>query len=582
MSADVVGFPKPEITDEENAQRIMAEATRLAGLSPGEWKLWIAGSAERLGITRETLEAVVVEVLKDREKKQREDKAEARRIEQRAAKTKKEGDQQEREQRRVEKEAERKAERERQRIEKELERKEKERAKALNNLLKLPVAQHEKGLERIAAQLGEDVGALREELDELIGLECGDAFTSEKTEPWPEPVDAATVLDECADKFSRYVVWQPHQLSTATLWAGHAWLYEHATIVRSVLLVHSPLLAFTSAEPDSGKTTAGGVVGRACPRFSMNVEITGPSLFRFVDARKPTMFISEADDLLERKSDLKHIVNAGWTRGFKISRQAKINGILQTVHFDPFCPKIIDLLGQNLPRITRTRCVELRMLPKRPDEQVEDFNQADDVEFAILRRKFARMIADNAAVLKDAKPNMSGLNNRLAKNWRPLFAIAELAGGDWPKRVREAAEHLSKKGRRPSAGVQLLAGFCAYFVENRAIEVTSEAIVPALAANPTSLWAGFNHGGLITKIQVANLLDQYEIDPVSLHPTKRKDFSRQGYKILQFADAFSRYLPPDPIIQSLIETARSLDKKRSGAKQSSSKKRTRVKGRKRR
>ena len=116
MSADVVGFPKPEITDEENAQRIMAEATRLAGLSPGEWKLWIAGSAERLGITRETLEAVVVEVLKDREKKQREDKAEARRIEQRAAKTKKEGDQQEREQRRVEKEAERKAERERQRI----------------------------------------------------------------------------------------------------------------------------------------------------------------------------------------------------------------------------------------------------------------------------------------------------------------------------------------------------------------------------------------------------------------------------------------------------------------------------------
>jgi putative DNA primase/helicase len=587
QQTNIVGFPKTEeVAEEEKARRIMAEATRLAGLSPGEWKIWIGGSAERLGITRDTLEAVVIAVFKDREKKQREDKAEARRIEQRAEKTKKEGRQeerqQEREQQRIEKEAARQAEQEQRRLEKEQERKEKERAKALNNLLKLPVAQHEKGLERIAAQLGEDVGTLRDELDELLGLECGDAFTLEKTEPWPDAVDAATVLDECAAKFSRYVVWQAHQLTTAVLWAAHAWLYDHDVIVRSPLLVHSPILALTSAEPDSGKTTAGGVTGRACPRLSMNVEITGPSLFRFVDARKPTMVLSEADDLFDRRSDLKHIVNAGWTRGWKIPRQARINGIFQTVQYDPFCPKILDLLGRNLPSHTRTRCIELRMLPKRPDEQVEDFNQADDVEFAILRRKFTRLLADNVTALKDAKPNMSGLNNRLAKNWRPLFAIAELAGGDWPKRVREAAEHLSRKGRRPSDGVQLLAGFCAHFVENRAIEVTSENIIAALAANPTGRWAGYNRGGPITKIQVANLLDPYDIDPVPLHPTKRKNFARQGYKILQFADAFARYLPPDPMIQSLIEFAQSLEKKKPRLKHSSSKKRKPAKGRKHR
>jgi hypothetical protein len=79
----IVDFPKPEaleITDEEKARRIMAEATRLAGLSPGEYKIWIDGSGARLDITRDMLESVVLEILKDRDKKEREDKAETRRI----------------------------------------------------------------------------------------------------------------------------------------------------------------------------------------------------------------------------------------------------------------------------------------------------------------------------------------------------------------------------------------------------------------------------------------------------------------------------------------------------------------------
>src|SRR5579864_9534284 len=55
-------------------------------------------------------------------------------------------------------------------------------------------------------------------------------------------------------------------------------------------------------------------------------------------------------------------------------------------------------------RTTRTRCIELRMRPKLKTEKVEQFNQLDDAEFAVLRRKFARFAADNAAALKDAKP----------------------------------------------------------------------------------------------------------------------------------------------------------------------------------
>src|SRR5580693_1657063 len=54
MSSDekVLDFPRVEGTSEENARRVMVEATRLASLAPGERRLWIDRSAERLRIPR--------------------------------------------------------------------------------------------------------------------------------------------------------------------------------------------------------------------------------------------------------------------------------------------------------------------------------------------------------------------------------------------------------------------------------------------------------------------------------------------------------------------------------------------------
>ena len=98
------------------------------------------------------------------------------------------------------------------------------------------------------------------------------------TEPWPEPVNIADVLQALSDKIAKHVVMQEHQLTAAVLWEAHCWLYDHD------VPTHSPILAATSADPDSGKTTLVVVVGRASPRFSLNIEMTGPSLYRTVDA----------------------------------------------------------------------------------------------------------------------------------------------------------------------------------------------------------------------------------------------------------------------------------------------------------
>jgi hypothetical protein len=47
------------------------------------------------------------------------------------------------------------------------------------------------------------------------------------------------------------------------------------------------------------------------------------------------------------------------------------------------------------------------------------------------------------------------------------------------------------------------------------------------------------------------LLKDFEIRPVVVHPTKRADLSRHGYRAAQFEDAFARFLSPEPNIRTL-------------------------------
>jgi Protein of unknown function (DUF3631) len=83
------------------------------------------------------------------------------------------------------------------------------------------------------------------------------------------------------------------------------------------------------------------------------------------------------------------------------------------------------------------------------------------------------------------------------------------------------------------------------FTKNRT-EITSEQVVQELLAHPDSEWHEYRGRGPITKNQVATLLRDFDIRPVVVHPTKRSDFSRHGYRVAQFEDAFARFLPPEP------------------------------------
>jgi hypothetical protein len=542
----------------------------LADQSEADRSYWLPKKAETLGVAEKELRSTVRRVLYERAlqttaKRVEEERAARQRAEveikkqrehdrerKEKAQAKKEDDKRKAaaekaakvEAERAKRKTELKAEREKREAKKEADRKAKEKKKAFANLLKLPVDRHDGELIKLAKRLGDDdLEALRQEFKDFVGIAEGFSISDDITEPWPEPVDVAAVLQAVDAKIGKHVVLQPHQRTAVTLWVAMAWVHND-------IATHSPILAATSAEADTGKTTLLGTVARLVPKPFLNVETTGPNIYRFVDAHKPTLILDEADDLFARKSDVKHVINASWTRGTKIPRQAKIGDNWVTVQFDPFCPKVIGLLGRNLPRTLKTRSIEIRMVPKRPDETVEAFEHVDDFESATLRRQLARFAADNAAALKTMQPTFpAGMNNRVRMNWKLLLAIAELAAGPWPQRAREAAERLSRSGRQPSDGVKLLAAMRDMFKQRKKV-IASEAVVEQLCQDPTDIWASYNRGGRVTQRQVAALLDPFDIHPDTVHPTGRSNFSIKGYRFEQFVDAWARYLPVDPDIRT--------------------------------
>lgn len=154
----------------------------------------------------------------------------------------------------------------------------------------------------------------------------------------------------------------------------------------------------------------------------------------------------------------------------------------------------------------------------------------------------ARWVADNAERIRGAEPDVpSGLFNRAADNWRPLLAIADVAGGEWPARARQAVQS-ARPDDDESTRILLLADIRAIFAERAADRLASAELVEALVAIEGRPWAEWKNGKPITTNGLARLLAPFKIVPATIRVGDR---TPKGYLLSQFEDAFIRYLP-DP------------------------------------
>jgi hypothetical protein len=354
--------------------------------------------------------------------------------------------------------------------------------------------------------------------------------------------ELASLLGEVAAFLRRYVVLSDAQLVAISLWVAHTHAFAAAET--------TPYLEISSAERESGKTrlleALELVVAR--PWFTGRMSIS--ALARRIDAEQPTLLLDESDALFASDrafvQDLRGILNSGFRRGgsHTINVPAGQNG-WAPADFSVYSAKAIAGIG-DLPDTIASRSIPIRLKRRREDEKVERFRHRRANELAQpLREKLDRVLPtciERLVELIEAEPAMpSGLSDRAEDVWEPLLAIADLAGGHWPHRARQAAVELSGNRREnvESVGVRLLGDLRSIFDQHGRDQIGSAELVSLLMLIEEGPWAGWNRGKGLSTHTLARQLKGFGITP-----GHTRDGSARGYSIDQFEDVFARYLEP--------------------------------------
>jgi hypothetical protein len=300
------------------------------------------------------------------------------------------------------------------------------------------------------------------------GAKQGRGLTLPEPQPWPDPVEGIELLGGLSAAIKRHVVMPDHVADAVAMWAVHTYIVECFGI--------SPRLAITSPEKGCGKTTLLDVVSRLVWRPLS----TAAAIFRVVDILQPTLLIDEADTFLRDNEDLRGVLNSGHRHGGSVLRT--VGDDHEPRPFATYSACAIALIGK-LPATLADRSITAELRRRLASEAVEPFRHDRTTHLDMLARKAARWASDNADCVRGADPDIpAGIFNRVADNWRPLLAIADAAGGDWPERARRVLAAMAGANDDQSTGAMLFADIRDIFSEREADRLPSSELAEALVA----------------------------------------------------------------------------------------------------
>ena len=343
------------------------------------------------------------------------------------------------------------------------------------------------------------------------------------------------LLDQVLANLKKYVAFtSPHHPVAVTLWIAATYAigaWQHAT-----------RLAITSPLKRCGKSRLMDITAYLSHKPQMCANASTPALFRSITDDPPTLFMDEADALFgtkkvaEQNEELRGLFNAGWQRGRPVLRC--VGPQHNVAAFDTFAMACLAAI-KSLPDTITDRAVNIPLQRRSPEEKVGRFRLRRDVAgLEGLGASLGAWVATQIEDLKNAEPAMP-VEDREADAWEPLIAIADAAGGDWPKRARAACRVLcaSTDDSDKELDVLLLCDIKAIFEEAGQEFLSSTDLVRKLRGVEESPWDAFE----LTPNRLAHRLKPYQVR--SEHNTAR---TARGYHLESFAGAFSRHIRLEP------------------------------------
>jgi hypothetical protein len=368
-----------------------------------------------------------------------------------------------------------------------------------------------------------------------------------------------TLLDGVASRFRRHMVLAEAQADVLALFVASTYLYE--------VFAFTPYLHVFSPERECGKSTLLDVLEAVVCNPTKVDGISPAALFRLIEARRPTLLLDEMDTVFGKRGGqrdssemIRQVLNSGFQRGRTISR---CHGDQHEVkEFATYCPKVIASIGE-LPETVASRSLPIRLERAAAAERAGLLRVRGDRimgECAPLRDGLAAWAGANRETLADADPDVpSALGARQADICRPLFAIADAAGGNWLTRARAgvlACFAIAEAERPMSEGAQLLAdvgdAFVYFGVEGRpATDLPSEQLLAHLRGLDDRPWGEHSFGRPMSLNQLASMLRPFRVAPKQIRiPGLGKT---RGYPFAAVLAALRKYVPDSAAVRAAVE-----------------------------
>jgi len=376
----------------------------------------------------------------------------------------------------------------------------------------------------------------------------GESILFDPVEPWEQPVDGQSLLGEIAAAIRRYVYLLPHAAETDALFTLYSYCWEKFDV--------ATYLQITSPTKRCGKSLVLRLLSYLCHKPLLTSNITDAALARVVNEYHPLLLLDEMDRLPRDREALQALFNAGNERetARSLLNRPVPGGDWAPDPLDTFGPKVFAGIGR-LSDTLEDRCITIRMQRKPPNAKVKRFRRREFKPLAEeLNRKCARWAQDHAAALGDLEPEIpDALNHRAADVWEPLLAVAELVGGPWPEKARQAAVALSGEGVAEDDDwkTQLLKDIAKVW-EKAAVDYHKQweklgvdYLEPCDMCNrlvelDESPWATWNKGRQFTPHRLARVLKEFGIYSRRIRADER---IVRAYLREDFLNAWSIYTP---------------------------------------